>query len=108
MLCPWRRAPRPSWEASGVLLTRGMQGLLIFPWLSGAFVPADLQSVAGYLGLAVVFARPGEDLIAIFWGFFANVGGVFVLAEGGGGGWALSYHSMEFRHFPNISYFSKS
>ena len=30
------------------------------------------------------------------------VGGVFFLA-GGGGGWALGYHSMGFGHFPNIS-----
>ena len=47
-------------------------------------------------------------LIAIFWDFFANAGEIFILAGGRGGGWALGYHSMEFRHFPNISHFSKS
>ena len=49
-------------------------------------------------------------LIAIFWDFFANAGEIFILAggRGGGGGWALGYHSMEFRYFPNISHFSKS
>ena len=45
-------------------------------------------------------------LIGIFWDFFANAGEIFILA--GGRGWALGYHSMEFRHFPNISHFSKS
>ena len=50
-----------------------------------------------------------EGLIAIFWDFFANTGGIFILAGGRReGGWALVYHSVEFRYFPNISYFSKS
>ena len=35
-------------------------------------------------------------------GLFASIGVVLVLA-GGGGAWALGYHSMEFRYFPNIS-----
>ena len=41
-------------------------------------------------------------LAAIFRGGFARVGWVFILARGGGG-WALGYHSMGFRHFPTAS-----
>ena len=36
-------------------------------------------------------------------GFSAGVGGVFVWVGEGAGGWALGYHSMWFRHFPDIS-----
>ena len=41
----------------------------------------------------------GKSLIAIFRDFFASTSKISVLA----GGWALGYHSMEFRYFPNIS-----
>ena len=37
--------------------------------------------------------------MAIFWELFASAGEVFILV----GGWALGYHSIEFRHFPNVS-----
>ena len=36
--------------------------------------------------------------------FLANIGGVFILAGGLGAG---LYHSMEFRHFPSVSYFPR-
>ena len=39
----------------------------------------------------------GKSLIAIFGGFFDSVSKIFILA----GSWALGYHSMMFRHFPN-------
>ena len=52
-------------------------------------------------------AHCGKGLIAIFRDFFASVSEIFISA-GHGGGWALgcsSMDSMEFGHFPNISYF---
>ena len=48
-------------------------------------------------------APRGGGLVTIFWDFLASASGVFALAGGGGGGWALGYHSMGFRHFHNIS-----
>ena len=45
-------------------------------------------------------ARRGKGLMAIFLGLFASTSKIFVLV---GGGWALGYHFMGFRHFPNIS-----
>ena len=64
---------------------------------------SGLRWLAGYLGLALVLCGMvhcgGGGLIAVFWYFFATVGGVFILA----GGWALGYHSMGFGHFANVS-----
>ena len=40
--------------------------------------------------------------ISILQEFFAITGEIFILA-GGGGGWALGYHFMEFRRSPNVS-----
>ena len=61
-----------------------------------------LQSVTGYLGLALVFMGNSalqEMFNCYFFGLFASISKIFILA----GDWALGYHSMEFRHFPNIS-----
>ena len=69
-----------------------------------------LRSVAGYLGLTLVFCVGGAsrgDLIAIFWGAFASASGVFILV-GEGGGWALGYHSVGFRHFLMFPNFLRS
>ena len=62
-----------------------------------------LQSVAGYLGLALDFVvrRLGRGLIAIFRDFFASAGEIFILA----GGWALAHHLWgldTFLMFPNL------
>ena len=43
-------------------------------------------------------SRRRGGLIAIFRSFLASAGGILILA----GGWALGYHSIGFRHFPNI------
>ena len=40
-----------------------------------------------------------KSLIAVFRDIFASTNKIFILA----GGWALDYHSMKFRHSPNIS-----
>lgn len=61
-----------------------------------------LRSVAGYVGVVFVWGgvlRGGGwgCLFVVFQGCFAGVGG------GGGGQWALDYHSMGSVHFPNIS-----
>ena len=48
-------------------------------------------------------AHCGGGLVAVFRDTFASAGGVFILPGGGGGGWALGYHSLGFGHFPNIS-----
>ena len=41
----------------------------------------------------------GEGWFLSFCGFFAGIGGIFILV----GGMALGYHSMGFRHFPDVS-----
>ena len=64
-------------------------------FLYGAF-KSGLQSVAGYLGLALVFVWGGAlrgGLIAIFIGLFATVGGIFILAGGLGAG--LSFYGVK-------------
>ena len=40
-----------------------------------------------------------KGLISVFEEFFAGIKAILVLA----GDWILGYHSMEFRHFPDIS-----
>ena len=40
----------------------------------------------------------GKSLISVFQEFFASINKIFILAED----WSLGYHSMQFRHFPNI------
>ena len=54
----------------------------------------QLQSFAIYSRLALFFS-----LISVFQGPFAIIGKVFITA----GGWALGYHSMGFRDFPDFS-----
>ena len=59
-----------------------------------------LQSVTGYLGVALVFPWGSTlrwGLVAIFWRFFASINFSFLR-----GGLVLAYHFMGFRHFPNI------
>ena len=57
---------------------------------------------------AVAFGRAGPVACpclcrGVVQRFFANVGGGFDLVGGvGGGGWALGYHSGQFRYFPDI------
>ena len=61
-----------------------------------------LRSVAGYLDWLWFSCRGagrGEGVMAILRDFFASANKFFILT----GGWALGYHSMGFRHFPNIS-----
>ena len=54
----------------------------------------QLRSFAVYSGLALFFS-----LISVFQGPFAIIGKIFIAA----GGWALGYHSMGFRDFPDFS-----
>ena len=62
-----------------------------------------LQSFTKYLRL--VFMRNSEivtmskGVISVFQEFFASINKIFILA----GGLHTSYHSMKFRHFPDIS-----
>ena len=61
-----------------------------------------LRSVAGYLDwlwFSWGGVGRGEGVMAILRDFFASANKFFILT----GGWALGYHSMGFRHFPNIS-----
>ena len=51
-----------------------------------------------------------EKFSCYFSKFFASINKIFIFAGrlgagglGAGGGWALGYHSIGFRHFPNIS-----
>ena len=62
-----------------------------------------LQSGAGYLGLALVFGR--NSARKSFFGAFLLVLTKFLFWRGGG--WTLGYHSMEFRHLTDISYFPR-
>ena len=68
------------------------------------FLKLSLSSTISYriFGADVVFVGMGyrgRGLMAIFWELFASASGVFILV----GGWALGYHSIGFRHFPNVS-----
>ena len=71
--------------------------------VAGLRPAACLQSVAGYLGLALVFVwgstLRGGGLIAVLGKFLASIDKIFIFA---GGRWALGYHSMGFRHFPMV------
>ena len=65
-----------------------------------------LQWLEEYLRLTLVFvwfscrmSHSGKSLISVFQEFSASIGKAFILV----GGWALGYHSTEFRHFPEIS-----
>ena len=47
-----------------------------------------------------------KSLISVFQDFFASINKAFGLVgmgDGRGGGSALGYHSMGFRHFPDVS-----
>ena len=45
-----------------------------------------------------------ESLISVFQDFFVSIDKILILAGRlGTGHWALGYHSMGFRHFPDIS-----
>ena len=90
------------------MISAGVSGICGGRWcIAGAFISSGvisgggLQSVAGYLGLALVlgWGGGGGSLVAVFWGSFTSAGGIFILP----GGCALGYHSVGFRHFPNIS-----
>ena len=68
----------------------------------GNFNGFYLQSVAKYLRLTLVSmwnSAPRENFNGYFSDFFANTNKKNILA----GVLALGYHSMKFRHFPNIS-----
>ena len=53
-------------------------------------------------GLSCEAAHYGLSLISVFQEFFASVS-KFSVWWGMGGDWALGYHSMRFRHSPDIS-----
>ena len=66
-------------------------------------IPSKLQSVTKYLGLTLVFTWNSALREKINFYFSRNVVTLSFWHEG----WALGYHSMEFRHFPDISQFPK-
>ena len=87
----------------GSLWLLGMVGHIAFYRQIGLKFFLGLQSVTGYLGLALDFVvrRLGRGLIAIFRDFFASADEIFVLA----GGWALAHHLWgldTFLMFPNL------
>ena len=45
----------------------------------------------------------GKSWVSVFQEFSASINKALILE----GDWALSYHSMEFKQFPDISYFPK-
>ena len=57
---------------------------------------AGVQWLIGNLGLALV--HNWKRLVSVFHEFSAIIGNTFILV----GNWALSYHSMKFRHSPGI------
>ena len=65
-----------------------------------SFGPPNLQSFTKYLRLTLVFmwnSALREKFIFCFQGFLVGINGMLILAGG------LGYHSIEFRHFPDIS-----
>ena len=48
----------------------------------------------------VTLVHYGKGLISVFQERFASINKIFILM---GGGWALGYDSMRFKHFPDIS-----
>ena len=90
--------------------------LLMMPWavVEGAKAAATtagagflLQSVTGYLGLALVFIWDEalrERFNRYFSGLFLLVLAKFSFWQGE---WALGYHFLRFRPFPNVSQFPK-
>ena len=72
VLCPWRGGPR-----------------LLRPPVCGR-----LRDICGWLWFSCGGAQPVEGLIAIFWGFFANAGEVFILAGGRGLVAGLSFYGV--------------
>ena len=75
--------------------------LYFLPILLGSY--NRVRSIWGWLLFSCGIVHRGKGLIAIFRDFFASISENFILA----GGWALGYHSMEFRHLTDISYFPK-
>ena len=70
----------------------GDKGLL---GLGGGSINVDVQSVAGYLGLALASVWDGalqERFYCYFCDFFASINGIFILA--GGMGARLSFYGV--------------
>ena len=61
---------------------------------------SDLQSAAGYLGLARVEWRTAGGIRSLFFGTFLLVLTKYLFWQVA---WALGYHAMKFRYFPIIS-----
>ena len=63
---------------------------------------ADLRSVVGYLGLALVFGWGGapRGVGSLFFGTFVLVLAKLLFWQRA---WGLGYHSMGFRQFPMLS-----
>ena len=92
---PGARVGGEGWAALG----RRAYGFLVSGrGCAGVHSRMRLRSFAGCVGLALVFVWGGALCGGGGGGggFFAGVGGAFVLA----GGWALGYHSLGFKHFP--------
>ena len=77
---------------------------MFYPGRSGMGLVARLQWLGGgCLGLTVVFVWNGARREKFHF-YFSRV--FFIVLESfrfGGGGWAMGYHSVGFRHFPDIS-----
>ena len=84
-------------------ISRGFQGHVCLCGSGGeCVVGGGAQSFAGYLRLALCFVWHGalrEGFNFYFWTV------LLILAKFSfwPGDWALGYHSMRFRHFPNVS-----
>ena len=89
------------------MISAGVSGICGGRWcIAGAFIWGHFRRGptvgCGVFGAGSGFGvgwRGGGSLVAVFWGSFTSAGGIFILP----GGCALGYHSVGFRHFPNIS-----
>ena len=59
------------------------------------------RGISGWLWFSCGVVRCGDGVVVVF--VFLGIFGCVRFGVGGGGGWLRVYHSMRFRHLPNIS-----
>ena len=81
----------------GMVMDRRLASGGSFVWLP-AFGYGRSRGIWDWLWFSGGVAHCEGSLVSVFQGFFASVGGFSVWRVG----WALGYHSMGFRHSPDI------